>query len=426
MTLFLAFVPITHAVNIQSWQLDNGAKVMFVEAHQIPIVDVQVSFDAGANRDSVNKVGVAGYTAALLDSGAENLNEEAILTKTATLAVYLGSSSGLESAGLSFRSLSKKEIFQPTLALANLILTKPTFDEKIIKREQERAVLSLKQGATDPSFLGDRAMTKFNYPNHPYGFSARVTEKTIRDIKREDLIKFYQENYVTNGAVVSIVGDVDKAQAEQIALALLKNLPKGQKKPAIMPVEIKSGQKQTIAHPASQAHVSLGLPMFTRDDPDYYQLLVGNYILGSGGFDSRLMKVLRDEKGMVYGVSSYFIPYSQKGEFGISFSTKKDQATQALALAQDTLKKFVAEGPTDEELKQAKDNIIGGFPLRFDSNAKLISYLDTIGRYNLPLTFLDDYPKKVAELTKEDIKKSWQKRIKADDLNIVIVGEQSK
>ncbi len=423
--LFLfVVIPVCQAVDIQSWQLPSGAKVMFVESHQIPIIDVNISFDAGSRRDQPDKIGVANFSAGLLDSGAGKLNEEAVRNKMAQLAISLGSSSGLESASLSLRSLSKAEVMQPALELANLILTKPTFDEKILKREQARAIQGLKQGETNPGFLANRAITLLDYPDHPYGFSAKTTEQTIRAIKREDLVRFYQKHFVTENAVISIVGDVNRKEAEQIALNLTKGLPQGQKQVPLVAVNVNGGQIKRISHPASQAHVQLALPLFTRDDPDYYALLVGNYVLGSGGFDSRLMKVLRDEQGMVYGVSSYFSPYEQKGEFGISFSTKKNQADQALTLTRETLSQFIQQGPSDKELQQAKDNIIGGFPLRFDSNSKLIAYLDVIGRYNLPLTFLDDYPKKVQALTKEEIRAAWQKRVRPDQLNVVIVGGQ--
>ncbi|WP_434777410.1 M16 family metallopeptidase [Neisseria sp. Ec49-e6-T10] len=414
--------PVAYAVPVQSWTLDNGAKVMLVQSHQNPIVDIDISFDAGTRRDVPNKIGVANFTAELLNTGSADLNEEAFNQKTAQLAINLGSSSSLESADVQLRSLSKPEVLKPALSLMNLVLTKPRFDPNVLKREQDRSILGLKQSETDPGFLAARAISLLNYENHPYGYSAKQTEQTIRAIKQEDLVQFYQQFYVTTNAVVSIVGDVDKEQANEIAVNLLKGLPKGEAKSVVAAVDVKGGQDKRIAHPASQAHVRLALPVLTRDDPDYYPLLVGNYILGGGGFDSRLMKVLRDQNGLTYGVGSSLAPYKQKGPLTIGFSTKKDQAQLALDLTKKTLAGFIEQGPTDEELKQAKDNIIGGFPLRFDSNLKLLGYLSVMGQYDLPLTFLDDYPAKVEKLTKEDIKKAWQKRIKAEELNVVIVG----
>ena len=423
--VLIAFIPLVQAVDIQTWTLENGAKVMYVHSPQIPIVDIKVSFDAGVRRDDPGKIGVASFTGALMDTGTTTLSEEAIRNQIARLAINLNTSTGLEHAVLDFRSQTKAEILQPALKLANQVLNQPAFDAKILKREQARSIQSLKQGQTDAGFLADRAITKFDYPEHPYGFPARISEQTIQNVKREDLVQFYRKHYVTEGAVVSIVGAVNRDQADKIAQEILKGLPRGQKHPPVAVVNVDGGHSKSIAHPASQAHIQISLPVFTRHDPDYYTLLVGNYILG-GGFDSRLMKVLRDENGLVYGVSSSLAPYEQKGAFSIDFSTKKNEANRALKLTRETLAQFVQQGPTDAELKQAKDNLIGGFPLRFDSNGKLIAYLDVIGRYNLPLKFLDDYPEKVRHITKEDIRQAWQKRIDPNQLNTVVVGAEEK
>lgn len=421
-TMMLLATPV-FAVDIQTWQLENGAKVFLVERHDIPILDVQIDFDAGTRRDDPNKIGVADFSNGLADSSVGQLSEEAFKEKITELAIGLGSFSSLESAGISLRTLSKPATLSEATKLANLILTEPRYEAAIIKREQDRAVQSLKQGETDPGFLAGRAFTKLNYPTHPYGFDARETENSIRKITREDLVNFHKKHFVTEGAIVSIVGDIDKNGANNLALALLKNLPKqAEPLPDLPQVIVKGGQSTNIAHPASQAHIVMGYPVFTRDDPDYYALLVGNYIFGGGGFDSRLMKELRDKRGFTYGAYSSLSPLQDKGVFQIGFSTKKESAAEALDVSKQVLTQFIKEGPTDAELKQAKDNIIGGFPLRFDSNRKLIGYLSVIGLYNLPLSFLDDYPAKVQALTKEDIKAAWQKRIKPEELNIVVVG----
>lgn len=411
------------AIDIQTWQLDNGAKVYLVERHDIPIIDIQVDFDAGSRRDDPNKIGVADFANALAESGAGNLNEEAFKEKTTKLAIGLGSFGELESAGITLRSLSKAETLNEAVKLANLILTQPRFDAQILKREQERSIQSLKQSETTPGFLANRALIRLDYPNHPYGFAAKTTAQTLRNISQEDLIKFHKKHFVTQTAIVSIVGDISKEDANTLAQKLLKNVASQQEKlPTLPKVIVSKGQTEAIDNPASQAHVVLGLPVLTRDDPDYYSLIVGNYILGGGGFDARLMKELRDKRGFTYGVYSSFNPLADKGEFQIGFSTKKEQAQEALAVSKQVLKQFINEGPTAAELQQAKDNIIGGFPLRFDSNKKLIGYLSVIGTYNLPISFLDDYPKYVQALTKEQIKKAWQQRIQTEDLNIVVVG----
>lgn len=421
----LATAPvIAQAVEIQSWQLQNGAKVLFIESHQNPIVDVDVSFNAGGVQDNPAKLGVAGFTGGLMDAGAGDLDEEAFNERTADLAVSISSSAGTERAGIGFRSLSKKDVLNPTVALTNLVLTKPRFDASILKREQDRAVLSLKQGETNPGFLSSRAYTTLNYENHPYGYSAKTTEASIRAISREDLVQFHQAHYAQNNAIISIVGDLNKSQANRLAEQLLQGLPEKAAEQRTLPkVETdKKGQRRDIAHPSSQASIVMGYPVITRDDPDYYAFIVGNYILGGGGFESRLMKELRDNRGLTYGVSSSFSPSSEKGPFSIGLKTKKATAKEALALSQKVLADYIKEGPTAVEVKQAQDNMIGGFPLRIDTNAKLLGYLSLIGQYNLPLTYLDDYPKAIAKVTPEQVKEVWQRRINPAYLNIVVVG----
>ncbi len=408
------------AIDIQSWTLDNGAKVLFVERNEVPIVDVSVSFDAGNRRDNPNKIGVADLTAALMDTGAGKLDEEAINTKISDLAVNVGSSAGQERAGVGLRSLTKNSTLKPTLSLANLILTQPNFDEKIIAREKERAILGLKQGETQPGFLMSRAFTKLNYPNHPYGYSAKTTVESIQAINRQDLVDFHQQYYRTPYATITIVGDVSRNKANSIAKDLLKGLPTdAEPLPAIVKIEETKGQTEVVKHPASQSSIAMGYPVITIDDPDYFALVVGNYILGGGGFDSRLMKVLRDEKGYVYGVNSSFSPSQEKGIFSIGLKTKQSSRDLAMKAAKSVLQDFISNGPNEEELKQAKANIVGGFPLRIDTNSKVSGYLSVIGNYQLPLDYLDTYPQEVEKITIADIKNAWQRRIKLDDLNIV-------
>lgn len=422
--LFATASMAAHAVDIQSWQLKNGAKVLFIESHQNPIVDVSVSFNAGGMQDDPAKLGVAGFTGGLMDAGAGDLDEEAFNERTADLAVSISSAAGTESAGVGFRSLSKKDVLNPTVALTNLVLTKPRFDAAILKREQDRAVLSLRQGETSPGFLSARAYATLNYGDHPYGYGAKTTEASIRAISRDDLVRFHQAYYAQDNAIVSIVGDLSKTQANTLAERLLQGLPAKASELRTLPkVDTdKKGQRRNIAHPSSQASIVMGYPVITRDDPDYYAFMVGNYILGGGGFESRLMKELRDNRGLTYGVSSSFSPSLEKGTFSIGLKTKKATTEEALALSQKVLTDYLKQGPSATEVKQAQDNMIGGFPLRIDTNAKLLSYLSLIGQYNLPLTYLDDYPKAVAKVTPEQIKEVWQRRINPAFLNIVVVG----
>jgi len=183
-----------------------------------------------------------------------------------------------------------------------------------------------------------------------------------------------------------------------------------------------AGSTRIIAHPASQSHILIGAPGMRRDDPDYFPLYVGNYVLGGGGFVSRITEEVRNKRGLAYSAYSYFSPLEQRGPFLIGLQTKREQAQEALSVVQKTLRRFLASGPTEEELKAAKQNIIGSFPLRIDSNRKILEYLALIGFYRLPLTYLEDFGRHVDRVTVADIKSAFARRIDPDKMVTVVVG----
>jgi zinc protease len=184
------------------------------------------------------------------------------------------------------------------------------------------------------------------------------------------------------------------------------------------------GQESTISHHATQSHLFMGLPGIKREDPEYFPLYVGNYVLGGGGFDSRLMESIRQKKGLAYSVYSYFMPMQELGPFMIGLQTRRDATLEAVRTARDELARYLADGPSEAELTQAKNNLIGGFPLRIDSNKKILEYLAVIGFYQLPLDWLETYSAKVAAVSREDILRAFRARIKPEAMVTVIVGGQ--
>ena len=214
-----------------------------------------------------------------------------------------------------------------------------------------------------------------------------------------------------------------EAQARAIAESTSSGLPQTPAVAKIAEITYPSAANvQNINHPASQAHILLGYPGIKRGDADYFPLYVGNYILGGGGFVSRLTEEVREKRGLVYSVYSYFMPLAELGPFQIGLQTKKEQAGEALKLVNETVAKFIKNGVTEPELKAAKDNIIGGFPLRIDSNGKILDYLSIIGFYKLPLTYLDDFNQKVGTVTTAQIKEAFQRRVKSENFVSVTVG----
>ncbi len=409
--------------NIQHWNSASGAKVLFVENHDIPMLDVAVTLQAGSSFDAPEKSGLANLTHQLLDAGAGGLSEDQISRGMADVGAQFSGDFNQDSAGVSLRTLSSAAERDKALDIMARVLQHPEFPEAILAREKIRQIAALKEAETMPGSIAEKAFQKAVFGVHPYALPVSGEVATVENITVQDLRDFYQSHYQAAHAVVAIMGDVTRAEAEAIAQQLTAQLPASPDPSALPNVAMKiAASELRIPHPASQSHILIGAPGIARGDPDYFALLVGNYILGGGGFESRLMNEVREKRGLAYSVYSYFMPLKQPGPFQIGLQTRKDQADVALKLVRDTLADFIAKGPTDQELLAAKQNIIGGFPLRIDSNRKILGYLSIIGFYDLPPTYLDDFTRNVDKVTVAQIRDAFARHIDPQAMATVIVG----
>ena len=421
----LAVTPLAQAAPvIQHWQTAGGARVYFVESRALPIVDVQVDFSAGSAYDPAEKAGLASLTRGVLDLGAGELDENAIAGRLADLGAQLGGGADLDRASVSLRTLADETKREPALAILRSVLQAPRFAPEVIERERARRSAALKDALTRPDTLAARAFWAALYPEHPYG--RQTTPDGLNALTRADVQAFYAAHYRAERATVTLVGDLSRAQAETIAASLVEGLPQGAAAGSSLaaPQGYAPGETR-IAHPSAQAHVYLGLPAIRRGDPDFFPLIVGNYTLGSGGFVSRLMKEVREKRGYAYSVYSSFSPLAQPGPFQIVLQTKGAQADDALAVAREVLARFVAEGPSAAELKAAKQNLVGGFPLRLDSNRKILDNVALIGFYGLPLDYLDRYAANVERVSAADVKAAFASHVALDRLSTVVAGGET-
>lgn len=409
--------------NIQHWQSASGAKVLFVEDHDIPMLDVAVNFQAGSSFDAANKSGVAGMTHGMLDSGSDGLSEDEISRGMADIGAEFGGGFDPDRSSITLRTLSSAEQRDKALDIMARVLQHPLFPEAILAREKVRLIAALKEDETKPESIAGKAFQKAVFGTHPYALPVSGDVSSVEKINVQDLKDFYHSHYQAAYAVVAIMGDATRAQAEAIAQQLTAQLPQSPAPAALPRVVMKiAASEQRISHPATQSHILIGAPGMDRTDPDYFPLFVGNYTLGGGGFVSRLMNEVREKKGLAYSVYSYFMPLKQPGAFQIGLQTRKDQADEALKLVRSTLDDFIAHGPSEKELLAAKQNIIGGFPLRIDSNRKILDYLSVIGFYDLPLTYLDDFTRNVNKVTVAQIRKAFASHIDPQAMATVIVG----
>ena len=407
-------------VKIEHWTAPSGAQVYFVETRVLPILDVQIDFAAGSAFVPAGKSGLASVTHGLLETGAADLDEEQIAGRLVDIGARLGGGVDSDRASVSMRTLSARAEREAALNLMRTVLSAPTFPQAVLEREKGRTIASIREAETRPDTIAGKRFAAAIYPDHPYGVSPTVD--SVGAITREDLVAFHRQHYGAKGAVVSIIGDVSRAEAEAIAQHLTEVLPAGGGK--LVPPDVKKPLRGTlkIAHPAAQSHIHIGLPAIRRSDADYFPLLVGNYTLGGGGFVSRLMKEVREKRGYAYSVYSYFVPRKLEGPFEIGLQTKREQVPDALKVVDEVLTDYIAKGPTPKELAAAKKNLVDGLALRMDSNAKLLGYLSAIGFYGLPLTYLDEFPAKVKAVTVEQVKAAFARHVKAENLMTVIVA----
>lgn len=421
-------VPALAALPIQKWQQPSGAQVWLVESASLPILDIEIDFDAGERRDPADKAGLASVTASMASKGILARNGEPALDENqlgeawADLGAGFGAGAGQDRMNFTLRTLTYPDLLQKAVALGARQLGEPSFPDNVWQRDRQRMVASLREANTRPATIAARTFNQAVFGSHPYGYD--TNEESLARISVQDMREFYRVVQPCR-AKVSVVGAVSRAQADQIVTTLLSRLPAGACQP-LPPVgevaPLTAAVERNVPFASAQAHVFIGQPGYKRADPDYFPLLVGNYILGGGGFVSRLAEEVRQKRGLSYSVYSYFAPGLHAGAFTLGLQTRPDQAAQAVQVSRDVLRRFVAEGPTETEMKAAKDFMVGGFALRIDSNRKLLENLSNIAWYDLPLDYLDTWTRQVEKVTAAEVKAAFARKVQPDRMVTVVVG----
>jgi zinc protease len=425
MALLLSCIslPVMATPDIQTWQSEAGARVMFVQADEIPMLDVRVVFDAGSARDE-GKYGLAVLTNGLLSEGAAGKDAQQIAEDFESVGAQIEYDALRDMAVVGVRTLTEQPYMQSALSSLAEVLTQPDFPQDAFDRERSRMLLSVKARKQSPAAIAGEAFNLAVFGDHPYAFPNAGTEQSLTGLSRDDVVAFYRRYYVAANATIAIVGDIDRARAETIVERLMSGLAKGNAAPLLPEVEpLKQAQTVRIEFPSQQTHIYVGQPGIKRGDDDYLDLYVANHIFGGSGFASRLVEVIREDRGLAYSVYSYFSPMRQLGAFTMGMQTKNDQAGEALKLLDEQLREYVAKGPTADELDKSVSNITGGFPLKFDSNGKLLEYIAMIGFYNLDIHYLDHFIDDVRAVTLDSIRDALERRLHPDRMVTVIVGD---
>jgi zinc protease len=421
--LDLSFMaPAGAAPQIQHWDTANGARVYFVQAMELPMVDIELVFDAGSARDD-GKPGLAQLTSSLLDDGAGKLDADAIADAFENLGAQFGADSLRDMGTLTLRSLNDAAHLDPALDTLALILHAPSFPADAFERERNRMLIALQAQEESPEDIADKTFFKAIYGDHPYASDPLGSKESLQGLQRQDVEDFYHRYYVARNAVIALVGALERKDAERIAQRLADSLAAGERAAALPAVTPPAAARTIhIEYPSSQTHIMVGAPGMTRDDPDYYSLYLGNHVLGGSGLVSRISKEIREKHGLAYSAYSYFTPMHVAGPYTLGLQTRGDQTAQALDLLDQTLTGFIKDGPTAAELTASKKNITGGFPLRIASNSSIVGNLALIGFYDLPLDYLDRFNDRIEAVTAAQVRDAFQRRVHPDHMVTVTVG----
>lgn len=416
-------------IPIQHWTQPQGARVYLVESPAIPMVDVQIDLDAGSRRDPADQPGLANLMASSTSNGVRAshagpaLDENQLSEAWADLGASFGGSASADRMSFALRSLTYPDILDQAVALAARQIGEPAFPEAPWLRDRPKLIASLKEANTRPATLAARAFNRAVYGSHPYGYEP--TEASLLRTHVQHMRDLHARVLRACAVQVSIVGALNRTQADALVTKLLARLPQAGcvKPPPVPEVQpLAAASDQRIAFASAQAHVLVGQPGFKRNDPDFFALTVGNHILGGGGFTARLTEEVREKRGLTYSVYSFFAPGLHAGAFTVGLQTRPDQAEQALALVREVLSRFVAQGPSDKELQAAKDNLMGGFALRIDSNKKLLDNVANIAWNRLPLDYLDTWTQQIDKLTAADVRAAMARALQPDRMATVVLG----
>lgn len=427
--LILCITPaLSHAADIKPVRIvtENGLTLLIQDQPSLPIVTVNLLVKAGAVHDPDAKTGLAYMTAGMLEQGTQTRRATQLAQELEFLGAEFSATATRDFTRATLRVL-KKDADRGFTLLADLLMN-PAFSGKEVSRVRDELLGELQGEKDDPGAMAGKAFDEIIFAGHPYRRPVNGHETTLPTITRKDLVAFHDAYYRPNQTIMAIVGDIREAEARAL---VTKHLGGWAKKavpapPAPAPKPLTQPMLKLIDKDLTQATVVLGHVGIDRRSPDFYAVAVMNYILGGGGFSSRLVQRIREEQGLVYDVDSGFEATVMPGRFSVTLQTRNAAANQAIAAALSEIRRIRAEPVSDQELADAKAYLIGSFPLRLDSASKLAGLLTTVELHGLGLSYFDDYPKAIAAVTKDDVLRVAQTYLNPAVYALVVVAKQAE
>lgn len=408
------------AANVKSLTAVKGAQVWFAEDHAVPMIALVASFPAGSVYDPSSKAGTAAFAAALLDEGAGNLDSSAFQAALAGRAIQLSVQPDRDYTTITLYALSSdaKEAFR-LLALA---LSHPRFDTDAVTRVRLQMLQAIDEDKADPSAVAGKSFFSLYFGSYAYGHPVGGDTRPLVSITAADLKTFAQAHWVRGGLKIALAGDLNTNMAQSLLHTAFSSLPADAPPRPPAPLRVGAPGLHVLEMPVPQPNAVFGLPGLVRSDPDYLAATLANYILGGGGFASRLTQEIREKHGLTYDVTTDLVPYNRAGLLIGQVATRRDAMRQTLTLVRDTFRKFADEGPTQQELDDAKTYLSGSFPLAFSSNAGIAAQLNTFQQLGLPIDYVDKRNDLIDAITIDDVRRAAKRLFDPSKMTVVVAG----
>jgi zinc protease len=418
--LLLLFPAAAGAVTVQTLNMGRDAQIWYVEDHTLPMIAMTVAIPAGSAYDPAGKEGLATFAASMLDEGAGPYNSAGYQAALNGRAIRLAASPNRDWLLISLVTL--KENAPAAFRLLGIALSKPHFEPEAIARVRAQILSALQENDEDPAHVAAEAFFEKFFPGHPYGHPSDGTAATVACITRADLVNFAHDHWVRGGIHIAVSGDIDASSLKTLIASAFSTLP-DRTPPPIPPVRRMGAPGiSVIAMPVPQPNIVFGLPAQPRSDRDFIPSYIANYILGGGGFSSRLTTEVREKRGLTYDIATGVQTYRKAGFFAGQVATKAGSVNQTIAVIRDTMNTFAQNGPTQKEMDDAKTYLTGSFPLAFASNVGVAGQLSAFQTAGLPVGYVEKRNGLIDAVTIDDVRRVAKRLFNADRLTIVIAG----
>jgi zinc protease len=405
--------------------LNNGMVLLTSEQRALPMVSIELLIEAGSRYEPADQAGLANLTSKLLIYGTKQRTAVQISDTLDFIGSSLEAGCGQDTASVSMTVL-KKDLATGLELLAD-VLTQSTFPQAEIDRQKQAIIASIRAAEEEPGTVAAKAFAAALFPDSPYGRPVEGSEASVKALQQKSLRDFFARNYRPNRSIIAVVGDVSEQEIAKALNAALRTWPKGEPSgQALVPAKVGESKVLRINKDLTQANIVLGHNGVARGNPDYYAIQVMNYVLGGGGFSSRAMDSIRNERGLAYSVYSYFAADKSHGAFEFIMQTKNETALEAIRIATEEMRRMREQPVTEQELNDAKDYLIGSFPLRFDTNRKVAGFLTQVEYFELGLDYPDRYADLIRKVTRDDVQRAAKQYLQPERLITVIVGNLKK